>query len=89
MVLVVCDSYLSQVLVQRVDVGLLDYPSFYSILFLDQRPVWVRANSVKPKVRIVAYLKLNASLFVERDFQDQLLLMLERELTVSVVGNTR
>lgn len=43
----------------------------------------------KPKVRMAGFWKLNPSLFAGRDFQEQLLLKLQRELTGvgAMVGN--
>lgn len=59
----------------RVEVGLLGRSSFHSILYTDHKLVRLRVKLDKPQVRKAWYWKLNTSLFGERDFQEQLLVM--------------
>ena len=80
-------SYIDRVLIKRVDVGFLECPSFHSVVYSDHRLVRVRMILGKAKPRMTGYWKLNTSLFDEKDFQDQLSLMIMRELTGSVFGN--
>ena len=80
-------SYIDRVLVRRADVGLLECPSFHSIAFSDHRLVRVRLKLGKSKPRMTGYWKLNAALLAEKNFQDQLTLIIKKELTGSVMGN--
>ena len=80
-------SYIDRFLVRRVDVGVLDCPSFHNIVYSDHRLVRVRVNLDRPKPKLAGYWKLNTSLFDVKGFRDGLLLTLQRELTGAIIGN--
>lgn len=78
-------SYRDPVLVKRVDVEHLGSQSYHSIVYTDHSLVPVHVNLNKTKVKMAGYRKLNVSLFSERHFQEQLLLILKQELTLDVI----
>lgn len=68
-------SYISQILVRRVDIELLGCPSFHNTVYMDRKHVWVHINSNRAKPRMAGYWKFNTSLLNMKDSWDQLLLI--------------
>lgn len=70
--------YIDRVLVRRVNLGC---PNFHSIIYSDHTLVRLRINLYKAKPKMAEYWKFNTSLLNVKDFRDQLLLTMQRELT--------
>lgn len=60
---------------------------FFSIVYKYQWLVRVRLILDKSRINMTGYWKFNRLLFDEKDFPDQILLTLMRELKFAVVGN--
>ena len=80
-------SYLDRVLVRRVDLELLGCPSLKAFKNYDHRLVWVNIKLDSVNVRRSGYWKFNTSLLRDENFQNQLELILKRELTGAITGN--
>ena len=80
-------SYIDRVLVRRVDLDLIGGPSFQAYNNFDHRFVYFKIRLDRPKVRMSGYWKFNASLLEDKNFQDRLAILIQRELTGAILGN--
>lgn len=77
-------SYIDRILVRRVDLGVLTL--HVSIPYSNHRFLQVCLDLEKPRFSMAGYWKFNTLLFDEKDIQDQILIILMRELIGTVVG---
>ena len=76
-------------LVKRVDLDLLGGPSFEAYKNFVHKILSVSIRLDKTKRRMSGFWKYSFSFLDEKDFRDQLELILKREFTVAVIGNRR
>ena len=79
-------SYLDRMLVRRVDLDLLDCPTFHRLDYSDHKLVCARVV-LENRPRLAGYWKFNLSLLDRRDFREQLIRLVQRELVGAVIGN--
>ena len=81
-------SYLDWMSARWVDVDYLGGPSFEPYKDSDHKMLCVSIKLDKARCRISGHWKFNSSLLDWKDFQDQLELMLKRELLGAIIGNS-